>query len=35
MDSAELALAAAKRDIEEGADFIMVKPITGYLDIAK
>ena len=32
-DSKELALKAVSRDISEGADFIMVKPITGYLDI--
>ena len=32
-DSKELALRAVARDIEEGADFIMVKPITAYLDI--
>ena len=31
--STELALKAVQRDIEEGADFVMVKPITHYLDI--
>lgn len=33
-DSKELALRAVQRDLEEGADFVMVKPITAYLDIA-
>lgn len=33
IDSKELALKAVDRDVEEGADFIMVKPITTYLDI--
>lgn len=32
-DSKELALRAVERDIEEGADFIMVKPISAYMDI--
>jgi len=32
-DSKELALRAVARDLEEGADFIMVKPISAYLDI--
>lgn len=31
--SKELAMAAVKRDIDEGASFIMVKPISAYLDI--
>lgn len=33
-DSKELALRAVARDIEEGADYVMVKPITAYMDIA-
>lgn len=32
--SKELALAAVKRDLEEGASYVMVKPISAYLDIA-
>ena len=28
-------MKAVERDIEEGADFIMVKPICTYLDIAR
>ncbi len=35
LDSEEFALRAVERDIKEGADFIMVKPILSYLDIAK
>ncbi len=34
IDSKELAMKAAERDVEEGADFLMVKPISAYLDIA-
>ncbi|EGR29745.1 hypothetical protein IMG5_149280 [Ichthyophthirius multifiliis] len=34
-DSIELALKAVQRDLEEGADFIMVKPISSYLDVAR
>lgn len=30
-----IALRAAARDVEEGADFLMVKPIMAYLDILK
>ena len=29
----ELALRAVERDLAEGADIIMVKPITAYLDV--
>lgn len=32
-DSKEIALRAVARDLEEGADFVMVKPISAYLDI--
>ncbi|EAR84688.1 delta-aminolevulinic acid dehydratase (macronuclear) [Tetrahymena thermophila SB210] len=35
LDSTQLALKAVQRDLEEGADYIMVKPITTYLDIVK
>jgi len=31
--SLELALKAVERDLNEGADFVMVKPITPYLDV--
>jgi len=31
----DLALRAAKRDVEEGADFVMVKPAGFYLDIIR
>lgn len=31
--SKELAIKAVKRDLEEGADYIMVKPITPYVDL--
>lgn len=34
LDSTELALAAVERDIKEGTDFIIVKPLGNYLDIA-
>ncbi|CAG9771054.1 unnamed protein product [Ceutorhynchus assimilis] len=30
-----IALRAAQRDVEEGADFLMVKPIMAYIDILK
>ena len=30
-----MALRAVKRDLEEGADYIMVKPISAYLDIVR
>ncbi|KAL1517334.1 hypothetical protein ABEB36_001109 [Hypothenemus hampei] len=30
-----IALRAAQRDVEEGADFLMVKPIMAYVDILK
>eukprot|EP00835_Amoeboradix_gromovi_P002033 NODE_106_length_19857_cov_0.799980.p7 type:complete len:320 gc:universal NODE_106_length_19857_cov_0.799980:6766-5807(-) len=33
--SREMALRAAKRDVEEGADFLMVKPGYPYLDICR
>lgn len=33
--SSGLAIRAAKRDVEEGADFLMVKPCMTYLDIVK
>lgn len=33
--SSALAMRAIERDIDEGADFIMVKPGTFYLDIVK
>ena len=33
-DSKELAMKAVKRDLEEGADFVMIKPSVPYLDIA-
>ncbi|XP_050301475.1 delta-aminolevulinic acid dehydratase [Anthonomus grandis grandis] len=32
---AGVALRAAERDVEEGADFLMVKPIMAYMDILK
>lgn len=33
--STGLALRAAQRDVEEGADMLMVKPVLSYLDILK
>jgi porphobilinogen synthase len=31
----DLAILAAKRDVEQGADFVMVKPAGPYLDIIR
>lgn len=33
--SRELALRAVRRDIQQGADYIMVKPISAYLDVVR
>ncbi|KAJ8978002.1 hypothetical protein NQ317_004547 [Molorchus minor] len=33
--STGLALRAAERDVSEGADFLMVKPVLAYMDILK